>query len=81
MASGQIINILGSDIGASVPTGYSAVAIRDINTGDQNVIPFRFNTTAVNSTIVGLKNIGSNSVTGTVTMSVIYAKKSIISDG
>ena len=80
MAPGQIINILGSDIGSSIPAGYTAVAIRDINTGNQDIIPFRFNTTAVSATIVGLKNIGSDSVTGTVTMSVIYAKRSIVSD-
>lgn len=69
------VNITANDFGVSIPTGYSAVAITKMGTGNSNTVPRYVDATATGtSTVMGIANLSSSSVTATARIMVLYMR-------
>ena len=69
------MNISASDLGMSTPPGYTAVAARQVSSGNGNVIARTWNVAATGSTAaVSLRNVASAEQSATCTLVVLYVK-------
>ena len=59
------LSVSATQLGASAPQGYSAIAMSRISTGKLDVLARNFNPSASGSTgMVNLRNISANAITG-----------------
>ena len=69
------VNITADDFGVSIPTGYSAVAIAKMGTGNSNTVPRYVDATATGTSVVmGIANLSSSSVSATARITVLYMR-------
>ena len=83
VAANSSINLTEQDFGvySNVPTGYYAIAIVAVFTGNNSVIPFRTVVSAgyaPTGIILGLRNISSSSVTATAIVTFLYTKRQFV---
>lgn len=71
--------ITASDFDISTPSGYSAIAIVDFATQSTNVdVRGVYARATGNNTLLAIRNVSSNSVTGTAYITILYAKSLFI---
>ena len=75
-SAGGSVSVSGSDVDISVPSGYTAIAVLYISTGNGSVVVRNYNIRASSSNqFASLLNTGSSSVSNaTFQMNVLYLK-------
>lgn len=77
VAAGAVRDISGNDFGMDAISGYTPLALYNVNTGNNNVVIRVVNATATTTgTAVSIRNVGSNAASGTVTISCIWIRSS-----
>ena len=71
------LDVTGTNLEVSTPSGYAPIAFRQINTANGNVVwrSIIANSTG-NSPVVRLRNLSTSSITARLNLDIIYVKAS-----
>ena len=78
--SNASLPVSGTSLGLTIPSGYTAMAIKNINTNNGNVVPRAITAPSQSSyDVCILKNLASSVQTGTLNAAIIFVKSSSVS--
>ena len=73
LAGGERLNVTGTNLGISTPSGYTPVAITKVTTGNNDCVVVLEDARATGgSTAVTIRNVSSGSKSGTVGLDILY---------
>ena len=77
VAANSVVDITGTNLGVSTPSGFTGVAMTNIRTNNNNVVirAFRADVTGGN-VVVSLRNLSSSQVKNTVQLRILYLRTS-----